>query len=190
MTSFRMMSVVLITIAVSTIIIHNMKENSSVEFKVSLESTNNLGLTLHISLFNHGMLPLPIQSGVLPWRTQSFLQWVAIPFIYRTPYKIIYETAIKPLLLIDDPGYDIDILFPGETIEGYISLNDRFPILHKFFKKKDVLICWRYPLYRTSFDHPHWYQGHLVVPKLHSTFYKNAIWEDIFSKKCLTLLPA
>lgn len=186
--SSKVMIVTLILISVSSIVICYMKENNSVESKVSLELANNFELTLHISLLNHGIFPLLIHSGVLPWRTQSFLQWVIVPFIYRTPYKILYKNIIKPRLFIDDPEFDIDVLFPNETLEGYISLNDFFPTLHKLVKEENVLVCWSYPLFQVGFSHPKWYQGYLVIPKLRSKFYKDATWENIFTKKCSTTL--
>lgn len=162
--------------------------NSHIELDVLLKEDKS-SILLHVKLTNKGKIPFPTYSGFLPWVNYDVFQILLIPFT-NTSGNILFDNNIKQILTIADPISSLKFIFPKKTIEGYIVLNERFPNKEiELFKRKNVLICWGYPLFRYGEINSIWYQGYIVsqIQETEKLLISETL-DDIFNKKCSTNL--
>jgi hypothetical protein len=113
---------------------------------VSLRPEELSDLTLHFRLTNTAGKAVVIRKGDLPWGNRYAILLVV------TPNDGVGE-CLSPLLPIDDSGPGTIRIRAGESREGRISLEERFPTLRESLKKRDLLILWSYQL-RPQNDSP------------------------------------
>lgn len=178
--------IIFIIILVLVLINTNIKKEPPILLEVNIINQNPYNYDLRINLKNKENSIYLFFGSLLPWNNYNAFQILIIPFIFENNENVItYDKKIKQNFLIEDPNSSISIFWPKSSIEGYITLDERFPTLREILKDKNVLICWNYtfPAYNKEYIIP--FENYLLI-QINNR--KNIINNELkihFREKCL-----
>lgn len=130
-------------------------ESKKVELAVTARPDKAGLYDLHIQLKNCGAEDIKMFRASLPWGNSRSVYLNAVR--NRTP--LIAPTPI------DDPAAGDVTIKPGETVEGYINLHERFPSLEKELSNDDVDLLWTYQASQTTGSTMSRFGGWVLLPK-------------------------
>jgi hypothetical protein len=109
-----------------------------------LEHRSETNLVLHARLTNVSTNVLAIPLGYLPWDRYA----MSVVLVETDPTSIPIK---QQRVIADPPPGEPHRIEGGQTIEGEIDLNSRYPELYGKLKKGDMLLFWSY---KPSEEHP------------------------------------
>jgi hypothetical protein len=109
--------------------------------EVRLQESPMNNFLLHIKLTNRGRKPLSMYEEELPWRNR----WAM--FVTAVAWNGKYGRPLEDIGPVDDPVFRPISIAPGQTLEGDIRLNERFPDLIESLQKGDLIFFWVYELW-------------------------------------------
>ena len=101
------------------------------------EEINETNLVLHVRLTNVSTNVLAIPLGYLPWNRYAMSLVLVETDPTSTPLK-------QQRVIADPPPGEPHWIKSGQTLEGEIDLNNRYPELHDKLKRGDILLFWSY----------------------------------------------
>ena len=119
-------------------------------------------LMLNVKLTWQGEAPLVVNSAWLPWGRFYGMLVVATN---SAPLSRPLESPPR----IDDPMGKQLTIQPGESLEGRISLKERFPSIEVAASRHDLVVFWSYELRSVDGRQLPRLGGWLLIPKTTST---------------------
>ncbi len=130
---FIVLTILVICLQCDNVISKNNDLLFNVEAQILYDEDN---INLKMILKNEGNSPLIFNEVYLPWRPTPTMIFCVIPLDDK-------RAPLRELTTIEDPGITLVKLKPGETLDGKILLQERFPEINNFLRK-DILIFWNY----------------------------------------------